>query len=132
MRVLRSADRVATPWKNGGGVTQEIAVDPPGAGLSDFNWRISSAQVRSSGPFSSFSGVDRVLAVLSGGPITLHIEGQGSVTLTETSLPLAFSGEAPTTAALIGLDLTDLNLMVRRSRYRGSMRRLTLSGPLSI
>ena len=33
------------PWKNGQGVTLELAIAPPGAGLDDFDWRISSARV---------------------------------------------------------------------------------------
>ncbi|WP_210147850.1 HutD family protein [Aromatoleum petrolei] len=30
-------------WKNGGGVTLEVALQPAGAGLTDFDWRVSSA-----------------------------------------------------------------------------------------
>ncbi|WP_431460998.1 HutD family protein, partial [Klebsiella pneumoniae] len=33
MRILRAADYRSMPWKNGGGVTTEIAVSPAGAGL---------------------------------------------------------------------------------------------------
>ncbi|MBN3819399.1 HutD family protein, partial [Paraburkholderia sp. Se-20369] len=31
--MMRAADLVASPWKNGGGVTREIAAFPPGAAL---------------------------------------------------------------------------------------------------
>ena len=51
------------PWKNGGGETAEIAVSPAGAGFDDFDWRISTAIVAQSGPFSGFPGVDRVLTL---------------------------------------------------------------------
>ena len=42
------------PWKNGLGVTREMAVFPSGANLErgDFLWRLSSADVGTSGPFS--------------------------------------------------------------------------------
>ena len=63
------------PWKNGGGTTIEIAVSPHGAGLDDFDWRVSMAHVASHGPFSLFPNIDRTLAVLSGAaPKTVYTE----------------------------------------------------------
>jgi len=43
------------PWKNGGGVTTEIAIAPEGATLDNFDWRVSTAQVDAAGPFSRFT-----------------------------------------------------------------------------
>ena len=43
LRVIRAAECQTMPWKNGGGETTEIAVFPSGAGLDDFEWRISMA-----------------------------------------------------------------------------------------
>ncbi len=76
MRVvhLAAAARRAVPWKNGGGVTEEIAVYPSDAGFDDFAWRISMARVGQGGPFSRFPGVDRTLAVLEG-RMRLDVEG---------------------------------------------------------
>ena len=54
------------PWKNGGGVTREVAVSPPGAGMNDFVWRVSLAEVTEPGSFSRFDGVKRHLTVLRG------------------------------------------------------------------
>ena len=51
----------SAPWKNGGGSTTEIAIAPPGAGLDDFDWRISLATISEDGPFSVFPGIDRTL-----------------------------------------------------------------------
>ncbi|TIN81446.1 MAG: HutD family protein, partial [Mesorhizobium sp.] len=72
MRILRAAEYRSMPWKNGGGVTTEIAVSPSGAGLDDFDWRVSMARVELSGPFSQFAGIDRTLAVLEGEGIVLE------------------------------------------------------------
>ena len=66
MQVLRAENYRRMPWKNGGGETTEIAVFPAGAGLDDFDWRVSMARVESSGPFSVFPGIDRTLAILEG------------------------------------------------------------------
>ncbi|CAM5655899.1 hypothetical protein SSPIM334S_00286 [Streptomyces spiroverticillatus] len=43
MKLLRAADRTAVPWKNGGGITREIAAWPQGA--ADFDWRVSTRRV---------------------------------------------------------------------------------------
>jgi environmental stress-induced protein Ves len=130
VRLLRARDRVAAPWKNGGGVTYEIAAWPPGAGFDTFEWRISMALVQSSGPFSRFEGIDRVLAVLDGGPMWLQLEGQATVELTPASPPLAFPGDRPVHAELVGAALSDLNLMVRRGVRRGTLERIAVDGPL--
>ncbi len=66
MRILRAGDHRQMPWKNGGGVTTEVAISPPDATVSDFDWRISMAKVPASGPFSAFANIERVLAVLDG------------------------------------------------------------------
>lgn len=111
-RVLRAADRVATPWKNGGGETATVAVFPDGAGLSDFDWRVSIARVDGDGPFSAFPGIDRTLTILSGGTMALN----GHV-LTPDSAPFAFDGEEPVTALVTGGPIHDLNVMTRRGRF---------------
>lgn len=111
--IFAVADRVFRPWKNGGGQTAEIAVAPPGAGFETFDWRISTAIVATSGPFSTFPGVDRVLTVLKGGPMALSIDGHEH-RLDISSEPFAFSGDVPVDAQLEGDRLLDLNVMVRR------------------
>ncbi|MBN7823193.1 HutD family protein, partial [Bowmanella yangjiangensis] len=55
--LLDPSSAIAMPWKNGGGSTLELAICPVGASLDDFDWRISSASVASSGAFSRFPGI---------------------------------------------------------------------------
>ena len=132
MRILRAAGYRVMPWKNGGGTTTEIAVSPDGAGLDDFDWRISMARVETSGPFSSFAGIDRTLSVLEGEGIVLDIAGQPPARLTTASVPLTFAGDVPTSAALIGGPITDLNVMTRRGRMTHGVERRPLSGEIRI
>ncbi|MDX8535405.1 HutD family protein [Mesorhizobium sp. VK25A] len=132
MRILRAAGYRVMPWKNGGGTTTEIAVSPDGAGLDDFDWRVSMARVETSGPFSSFAGIDRTLSVLEGEGIVLDVAGQPPTRLTAASVPLAFPGDVPTGAALIGGPITDLNVMTRRGRMAHSVERRPLSGEIRI
>ncbi|MDX8499745.1 HutD family protein [Mesorhizobium sp. VK4C] len=132
MRILRAAGYRVMPWKNGGGTTTEIAVSPHSAGLDDFDWRISMARVETSGPFSSFAGIDRTLSVLEGEGIVLEIAGRPASRLTAASAPLSFPGDVPTGAALIGGPITDLNVMTRRSRMTHTVERLSLSDEMRV
>lgn len=123
MRLLRAADHVMMPWKNGAGATTQIAIAPAGAGLDSFDWRVSMAGVLEDGPFSSFPGIDRTLAVLEGQGIVLDVTGQAPCELTPESAPAAFPGDAPTRARLIAGPITDLNVMSRRGRIEHRLTR---------
>jgi environmental stress-induced protein Ves len=132
MRILRASEYRSMPWKNGGGVTTEIAVSPAGAGLDDFDWRVSMARVEGSGPFSQFAGIDRTLAVLEGRGIVLDIAGGPPTSVNKATAPLSFPADVPTAAVLIGGPITDLNVMTRRGRMTHSVERLAVSTPVEI
>ena len=127
-RVIRASDCRSMPWKNGGGATTEIAVHPPGAGLADFEWRVSIATVATDGPFSTFPDVDRTLTVLEGDGLRLAIGDARPVALHKGSDPLSFAADVPTDARLLGAPVTDLNVMTRRGVWRRTVRRLALAG----
>ena len=120
MRILRAADRIAAPWKNGGGVTREVAVFPPGAGMDAFAWRVSLADVTADGPFSAFPGVDRVLTVIEGSGLVLDLDGR-LLALGANAPPIAFAGETPVEARLTQGPIRDLNVMVRRGPWRAEV-----------
>ncbi|NEI70696.1 HutD family protein [Rhizobium lusitanum] len=132
MKLLRASDHKRMPWKNGGGETVEIAVSPDGAGLAEFDWRVSMATVASDGPFSVFPGIDRTLSILEGEGMTLFIEGRAPERLTQASAPLPFAADAPTSATLIDGTITDLNVMTRRGRFTHSVRRVSVDGTVSL
>lgn len=120
------------PWKNGGGSTLEVACWPEGAGLAAFDWRVSMATVAADGPFSLFPGIDRTLAVLAGAGLRLAVAGRPPVRLTPAAPPFPFPGDAPAAAALIAGPVLDLNLMIRRSRFAGTLRRRRLVAPATV
>ena len=122
-RVIRNSDLVRVPWKNGGGTTAEVAAFPEGSGFETFGWRISMADVASDGPFSLFPGIDRTLIVVEGDGIELDVEGI-AYPLDRASPKLSFSGDDITTGRLLAGPIRDLNLMVRRGAWRGSVRRI--------
>jgi uncharacterized protein len=120
-KILRPDDYRHMPWKNGGGVTVEIAIHPPGATLDTFDWRVSMASVVEDGPFSRFADIDRTLSVLSGEGLELFVAGDAPVILTMDSVPHGFAADADTRARLIDGPVTDFNVMTRRGRCRHSV-----------
>jgi uncharacterized protein len=123
--ILRAAERRAAPWKNRGGLTREVAVDPEGSDLAHFNWRVSIAEVHRRGPFSPFPGVDRHMAVLSG-RLALAMADRGTLTLVPESPPLTFAGDLAVSAEPLQSPVTDLNVMTRRGRCVARLRRCSL------
>lgn len=118
---LTSLDSAApAPWRNGGGVTRELAAQPAGA---DWIWRISVAEVAADGPFSRFPGVQRWFAVLGGAGVILKLPG-AEHRLTLATAPLSFDGEQPVACELLDGPTRDLNLMVRRDRAGAQMARV--------
>jgi environmental stress-induced protein Ves len=143
LTLIRGADLVAAPWKNGGGVTREVAVFPPNAGLGDFVWRVSIADVAQGGPFSRFEGVDRTLVLCSGAgmvldetaspkevplgdapkgaPLSHGARIMKSHTLAHPLDIARFDGDAQIDARLIDGATRDFNLMVRRDAAQGTL-----------
>ena len=121
----------ATPCKNGGGATRELACWPPGADMDHFDWRVSVATVADSGPFSCFAGVDRVITLLTGDGMHLrHVNSQSQSPrhtqrhvdhVLQPFTPFAFAGDDSIDCDVVGGTCTDLNLMARRGRWQGSV-----------
>lgn len=126
--LLDPATARAMPWKNGGGSTVELAISPVGAGLEDFAWRISTAQVAVDGAFSSFPGIDRSLAVLAGNGVCLQrADGQREMLLSGGAIAV-FGGEEAISAQLLDGPITDLNLMTRRGVWKHELQLLEWQG----
>lgn len=129
--ILRAADRIAVPWRNRGGITREVAAHPPQSDLGNFDWRVSLAEVRCGGPFSSFPGVDRQMALISG-RLELSISGRAAVSLSAATAPLSFPGELPVYAEPRSEPVTDLNVMTRRGRCVARLTRCQITAPTQV
>ncbi len=129
--ILPARERSAVPWKNGGGVTREIAVHPPQSDLASFGWRVSMAEVASAGPFSCFAGIDRELLVI-GGRLRLAIEGRPELTLSVAAAAVRFAGDTPAHAEPLGAPVTDLNVMTRRGCFSSSLTRRLQAAPAAL
>ncbi|WP_445938226.1 HutD/Ves family protein [Pseudomonas sp.] len=128
IRIIDSSTARQLPWKNGKGVTLELAIAPPDAGLDDFDWRISSARVESAGPFSHYPGIDRSLGLLSGTGLRLNLPEQISLELDSQTPVVAFPGELDVQAELLDGPVQDFNLMSRRNRWQHRLEYRELQG----
>lgn len=109
----------AQPWKNGAGLTREIAVGPRGASAADFDWRFSVAEVERAAPFSVFAGIDRCIVLLAGAGLHLRSDdGSLDHRLDMPARPFHFSGDLPLSAEPIAGPSSDFNVMTRRGLWR--------------
>lgn len=117
MQLVRYEPEKKVSWKNGGGRTREIAVHPPAAGLDQFAWRVSVAEIVRPGPFSHFAEVDRQLMLLDGAGLSLQLP-QGQRLLSTRGESVRFAGETPVTCTPLSGPCLAFNVMTRRGRSR--------------
>jgi environmental stress-induced protein Ves len=108
-------------WKNGGGTTRTLVVEPEGAGLDDFLWRVSLAEIHESGSFSAFPGIDRTILLWRGEGVVLRSPAWPEHALTKLYQPFSFRGEEAVNCDLTGESTADLNLMTRRDAADGAI-----------
>jgi environmental stress-induced protein Ves/uncharacterized cupin superfamily protein len=130
VRRLTPRDYRVMPWRNGGGTTTEVVIEPEGAALfgASFLYRVSLADVAADGPFSRFPGYDRHILLVSGAGMTLSAGANGSIELGALE-PRAFPGEWDVHGALVAGPVRDLNVMVDRARASASLEVRELSLP---
>jgi environmental stress-induced protein Ves len=110
IELLKPSDYREQRWKNGGGVTHEIAVDaeePPA-------WRMSVATIESDGPFSDFRGYDRTIVAIEGS-VTLSADGR-EIALAPFE-PFLFRGETQVACTIEGSLARDFNVMTMRNEF---------------
>ena len=107
---LDPKDYRRTPWKNGGGVTIDIAEQ-------DNAWRFGRTPITAPGPFSDYAGFDRVQVLVSGAGLVLQTP-TGEIDVRTPFKPVAFAGETPITSRLEGGPVEVVNLIGNRAAVR--------------
>jgi uncharacterized protein len=116
---IHVSDVPSVAWKNGGGSTKEIAAFPPNAGLNDFIWRVSVAEINQPSAYSLFPQVDRTQVLIAGLSLTL----QNQTGLTKRLLafqPFSFAGEQDWLAEPKGV-CQMLNVMTSRADAKSAL-----------
>lgn len=136
LRQRPASSYLRTRWKNDGGWTTEIAVEPEGADLSSgFDWRVSIAEIEKDGAFSQFPGIERDLFLLDGAGMDLRIDDQ-DLRIDRPLQRVHFDGSSEVDCRLIDGPTRDFNVMVRASRTvafisgRPSQQPLVVAGPV--
>jgi len=125
MKILRKEAYQSTPWRNGGGITQEVTRSP--ADGAAFDWRLSVARIEQPGPFSDFSGYARTMVLLAGRGIRLSSAGVPDLPLHRPGDLIRFDGALPMHCELLNGPCSDLNLMVSKQLGEAEARIESLS-----
>ena len=133
LTLLRPSDYARTPWKNGLGFTDQIAIHPPSADLrrGDYIWRLSSARIERESGFSHFPHHDRILVVLEGKGLTLTHTFEEDAPPDKVELapmePYEFPGDVPTHCGLKDGPIRDLSLFFAQGRAQARAECLKLT-----
>lgn len=113
--LIRGADLVATPWRNGQGVSRDLATvrGPNGA----MRWQVSIADLDADSEFSDYTSYDRVFTPIAG-DIALAF-GDGPFEHCPLLVPRPFPGEARVRCR-VGQPGRAFNVVVDRQHHRGS------------
>lgn len=119
-RTLRGEQLSVVPWKNGAGLTTEIARGQVRSKGEDWAWRVSVADVGASGPFSTFPGIDRTSCVIEGDGMDLRFD-DGSTLALDPGQPADYDGGANVTGTLRTGSVRNFNVMVVRNIFRATL-----------
>jgi environmental stress-induced protein Ves len=119
MEIIRFADLKPQPWRNGGGVTRQLASHPKAASAQDgsWDWRVSIADVSKAGDYSPFPGMERVLTVIDGELLLLSVDGAEHPL--EKYRAFRFPGGAAAHASLPTGNIRNLNVITRSGSFKG-------------
>ena len=97
---------------------------------TDWDWRLSIAEVDNDCAFSMFEGCDRVLMLLSGNGMELRFDDGTAEMLEPPHGRVAFAGERGVQCRLLDGPTTDFNVIVRRDRCTMQVYRRPLVGAM--
>ncbi len=107
-----------TPWKNGGGVTIDVAEALlPGFAPGSWEgmvWRFGRTAIVTPGPFSDLSGFDRQQVLVSGQGLVLETAA-GEIDVRQPFRPVRFAGETVIVSRLEAGPVEVVNLLGNRS-----------------
>ena len=102
------------PRKNGGGVSVDIAWDAETDGET---WRFGRTPIAAAGPFSDYSGNDRLQVLVAGRGLVLKTP-DGEIDVRQPFRPVRFAGETPIVSHLESGPVEVVNLIGQRARVR--------------
>lgn len=108
--LLDPVSYLRTPWKNGGGTTVDIA-------FSGDVWRFGRTPIVRPGPFSDYTGYDRVQVLVSGSGLVLETP-EGEIDVRQPFRPVRFTGETRIASRLEAGPVEVVNLIGARAQVK--------------
>lgn len=108
--LLDSSNYKRTPWKNGGGTTTTIAEQ---SGV----WQMGRTPITQAGPFSDYSGFDRLQVLVAGRGLVLATPDR-EIDVRMPLRPVRFAGEDKITSRLEAGPVEVVNLIGLRAHVR--------------
>ncbi len=108
--LLDPASYLRTPWKNGGGTTVDLA-------FSGAVWRFGRTPIVQPGPFSDYTGFDRVQVLVSGSGLVLDTP-TGEIDVRQPFRPVRFTGETKIVSRLEAGPVEVVNLIGARAKVK--------------
>lgn len=108
-----------TPWKNGGGVTLDIAdawcEGAEVGGWDGMIWRFGRTSIVTPAPFSDLTGFERMQVVIAGDGLVLETP-DGEISLRRAFEPVRYDGGTPIVSRLENGPVEVVNLIADRAR----------------
>jgi len=115
--LLTPAQYRRMPWKNGGGVATDVATDEATGGEV---WRFGRTAIPVPGPFSDYTGYDRVQVLIGGRGLVLD-GPDGEIDLRQPFKPVRYRGELPLVSRLEAGPVEVVNLIGARAKVAVAM-----------
>jgi hypothetical protein len=115
MRIIRRSELREGRWRNGLGVSWDIASESKGC--EDFDWRFAIARIDRDVPFSIYPGVDRIFTLIEGGGLDLDFAARPSLAVDRCFVPHPYPCDIETFCRLREGPCRALNLFTRRGAW---------------
>ncbi|AMJ61817.1 HutD/Ves family protein [Bosea sp. PAMC 26642] len=124
-----------TPWKNGGGVTIDIAdAYKAGAVQGSWNgmiWRLGRTAITTPGPFSDLTGFERLQMVVVGRGLALETP-DGEIDLRQPFTTVRYDGGTPIVSRLESGPVEVVNLIADRALCRIDLRLAAMGDAIAL
>lgn len=115
MKIIRIHEFSEGRWRNGMGVSWDIAAEA--SGEEGFGWRFATARIEADVPFSIYPSVDRIFTLILGDGLALDFADGSRLCVEKRFVPHPFACDVSSFCRLKGGPCMALNLFMRRGQW---------------
>ena len=137
IKTIKPSDYQEVPWRNGGGLSWNIAIDSahPEFHQGMFNWRFATARIASDGAFSTYGAIDRTITLLEGYGFELDVaynNSRAQLPVNKQEIKQSFPGDALTECRLENGPVNVLNIMCARGVWEADVSVVELNDHVTV